>query len=92
MWNDDCQKGFKKLKLPLTTVPILTLLEGDKNDVIYTDASKPGLGFVFMQNEKVVAYASRKLKKHEQNYPTHDFELASIFFAIRIWRHYLYGA
>ena len=57
----------------------------------YCDASKQGLGCVLMQNDKVIAYASRQLKKHEQNYPTHDLELAAVVFALRIWRHYLYG-
>ena len=55
------------------------------------DASRQGLGCVLMQNDKVIAYASRQLKKHEQNYPTHDLELAAVVFALRIWRHYLYG-
>ena len=56
-----------------------------------TDALKQGIGCVLMQNDKVITYASRKLKKHEQNYPTHDLELAAVVFALRIWRHYLYG-
>ncbi|KAL4016743.1 hypothetical protein IC575_024400 [Cucumis melo] len=59
--------------------------------VIYSDASKKGLGCVLMQQGKVVAYASRQLKSHEQNYPTHDLELAAVVFALKIWRHYLYG-
>ncbi|XP_073121410.1 uncharacterized protein [Henckelia pumila] len=59
--------------------------------VVYTDASKLGLGAVLMQREKVIAYASRQLKGHEKNYPTHDLELATIVFALKIWRHYLYG-
>ena len=50
-----------------------------------------GLGAVLMQNEKVVAYASRQLKDHERNYPTHDLEMAAVVFALKIWRHYLYG-
>ena len=58
---------------------------------MYCDAPRQGLGCVLMQNDKVIAYASRQLKKHEQNYPTHDLELASVVFALRIWRHYLYG-
>ena len=58
---------------------------------MYCDASRQGLGCVLIQNDKVIAYASRQLKKHEQNYPTHDFELAAVVFALRIWRHYLYG-
>ena len=58
---------------------------------MYCDASREGLGCVLMQNYKVITYASRQLKKHEQNYPTHDLELAAVVFALRIWRHYLYG-
>ena len=58
---------------------------------MYSDASLQGLGCVLMQNERVVAYASRQLKPHEKNYPTHDLELAAIIFALKIWRHYLYG-
>ena len=57
----------------------------------YSDASRIGLGCVLMQDGKVVAYASRQLKLHEQNYPTHDLELATVAFALKIWRHYLYS-
>jgi hypothetical protein len=59
--------------------------------VIYSDASRKGLGCVLMQNGKVVAYASRQLKSYELNYLTHDLELAAVVFALKIWRHYLYG-
>ncbi|KAL0336535.1 UNVERIFIED_CONTAM: Transposon Ty3-G Gag-Pol polyprotein [Sesamum radiatum] len=59
--------------------------------VVYTNASKQGLGCVLMQNGKVIAYASRQLRTHELNYPTHDLELATIVHALKIWRHYLYG-
>ncbi|KAL4030768.1 hypothetical protein IC575_009020 [Cucumis melo] len=65
--------------------------DGSGSFVIYSDASKKGLGCVLMQQGKVVAYASRQLKSHEQNYPTHDLELAAVVFALKIWRHYLYG-
>ncbi|KAK9117782.1 hypothetical protein Sjap_016729 [Stephania japonica] len=58
---------------------------------VNTDASKIGLGCVLMQEGKVIAYASRQLKIHEKNYPTHDLELAAVVFALKIWRHYLYG-
>ena len=58
---------------------------------MYSDASKQGLGCVLMQEGKVIAYASRQLRPHEQNYPTHDLELAAVIFALKIWRHYLYG-
>ena len=58
---------------------------------MYCDASRVGLGRVLMQNGRVVAYASCQLKKHEQNYSTHDLEMAAMVFALKIWRHYLYG-
>ena len=58
---------------------------------MYCDASSAGLGCVLMQSGRVVAYGSRQLKNHEQNYPTHDMELATVVFALNIWRHYLYG-
>ena len=58
---------------------------------MYCDASKDGLGYVLMQFERIVAYDSRQLKNHEENYPTHDMELAAIVFALKIWRHHLYG-
>ena len=58
---------------------------------MYCDASKAELGYVLMQSGRVVAYGSRQLNNHEQNYPTHDMELAAIVFALKIWRHYLYG-
>ena len=58
---------------------------------MYGDTSRFGLGCVLMQNGRVVAYASRQLKKHEQNYPTYDLEMAVVVFALKLWRHYLYG-
>ncbi|GJZ69228.1 reverse transcriptase domain-containing protein [Tanacetum coccineum] len=65
--------------------------EGNDEFVIYCDASLQGLGAVLMQREKVIAYASRQLKPHEENYTTHDLELGAVVFALKIWRHYLYG-
>ena len=59
--------------------------------MVYSDASHQGLGCVLMQNGKVIAYASRQLKDYEKNYPTHDLELAAVVFALKIWKHYLYG-
>ncbi|GJZ16806.1 putative nucleotidyltransferase, ribonuclease H [Tanacetum coccineum] len=70
--------------------PILALPEGAENFIIYCDASHKGLGVVLMQNEKVIAYASRQLKIHEKNYTTHDLELGAVVFALKLWRHYLY--
>ncbi|KAI3801952.1 hypothetical protein L1987_30071 [Smallanthus sonchifolius] len=74
-----------------TEIRILTLPEGNEDLVVYSDASGHGLGCVLMQRGKVIAYASRQLKIHEANYPTHDLELATVVFALKIWRHYLYG-
>ena len=86
-----CQQSFDELKRKLTSAPVLTLPSGQEGYTVYCDASRQGLGCVLMQHENVIAYASRQLKKHEQNYPTHDLELAAVVFALRIWRHYLYG-
>jgi hypothetical protein len=90
-WTEECEHSFQELKQRLVTAPILTLPSGSDGFVIYSDASRKGLGCVLMQNGKVIAYASRQLKNHELNYPTHDLELAAIVFALKIWRHYLYG-
>nr|GFA12908.1 putative reverse transcriptase domain-containing protein [Tanacetum cinerariifolium] len=79
------------LKQKLCSAPILALPEGSENFVVYYDASHKGLGAVLMQKEKVIAYASRQLKVHEKNYTTHDLELGAIVFALKMWRHYLYG-
>ncbi|KAL0549938.1 hypothetical protein IC582_014433 [Cucumis melo] len=91
VWSKACEDSFQNLKQKLVTAPVLTVPDGSGNFVIYSDASKKGLGCVLMQQGKVVAYASRQLKSHEQNYPTHDLELAAVVFALKIWRHYLYG-
>ena len=65
---------------------------GERAEVhVYYDASKDGLGCILMQSGRVVAYGSRQLKNHEQNYPTHNMELAAIVFTLKIWHHYLYG-
>ena len=90
-WSEKCQRSFEKIKAFLTEAPMLTQPTCGKEYVIYSDASLNGLGCVLMQEGKVVAYASRQLKPHEKNYPTHDLELAAIVFALKIWRHYLYG-
>ncbi|XP_073152860.1 uncharacterized protein [Henckelia pumila] len=87
-----CEKSFLVLKKKLMTTPVLAIPEGTGRFVIYTDASKSGLGAVLMQDGKVIAYASRQLKIHEKNYPTHDLELAAVVFALKLWRHYLYVA
>ncbi|KAL4030883.1 hypothetical protein IC575_009137 [Cucumis melo] len=91
VWSPACESSFQELKQKLVTAPVLTVPDGSESFVIYSDASKKGLGCVLMQQGKVVAYASRQMKSHEQNYPTHDLELAAVVFALKIWRHYLYG-
>ncbi|KAL0556646.1 hypothetical protein IC582_005160 [Cucumis melo] len=91
VWSKACEDSFQNLKQKLVTAPVLTVPDGSGSFVIYSDASKKGLGCVLMQQGKVVAYASRQLKSHEQNYPTHDLELAAVVSALKIWRHYLYG-
>ncbi|XP_060964053.1 uncharacterized protein LOC133033355 [Cannabis sativa] len=91
VWTDKCEGSFQELKQRLITAPVLTLPKSDEKFVIYCDASKQGLGCVLMQSGKVIAYASRQLKEYEQRYPTHDIELAAVVFALKVWRHYLYG-
>ena len=90
-WNDSCEAAFQELKHKLTTAPVLSLPVEEGEFVIYSDASRQGIGCVLMQEGKVIAYASRQLKPYEKNYPTHDLELAAVVFALKIWRHYLYG-
>ncbi|GKB28650.1 putative reverse transcriptase domain-containing protein [Tanacetum coccineum] len=75
----------------MCSAPILALPKGAENFIVYCDASHKGLGDVLMQNEKVIAYTSRQLKIHEKSYTTHDLELGAVLFALKIWRHYLYG-
>ncbi|GJV20027.1 putative reverse transcriptase domain-containing protein [Tanacetum coccineum] len=82
---------YRRLKQKLCSAPILAFPEGTKDFVVYCDASLKGYGAVLMQREKVIAYASRQLKVHEENYTTHDLELGAVVFALRLWRHYLYG-
>jgi len=71
---------------------MLTLPSGTEGLVVYSDASEKGLGCVLIQHGKVIVYASRQLKAHEINYPVHDLELVVVVFALRVWRHYLYGS
>ena len=85
------KQAFKNLRDVSSVPPVLTLPDGNEGYVVYSDASKQGLGCVLMQQGKVIAYASRQLKVYEVNYPTHDLELAAVVFALKIWRHYLYG-
>ncbi|WVZ63913.1 hypothetical protein U9M48_013506 [Paspalum notatum var. saurae] len=90
-WTNAQQAAFDELKKRLTTAPVLTLPDQQKKFIVYCDASRDGLGCVLMQEGKVIDYASRQLRKHEVNYPTHDLELAAVVHALKIWRHYLFG-
>jgi hypothetical protein len=86
------QESFQVLKTKLTTAPVLILPDTSKDFVIFCDASLQGLGCVLMQDGHVVSYASRQLKPHELNYPTHDLELAAMVHALKQWQHYLLGS
>ncbi|GJV22722.1 putative reverse transcriptase domain-containing protein [Tanacetum coccineum] len=90
-WGDKEEAAFQLIKQKLYSAPILALHEGSEDFIVYCDASIKGLGVVLIQREKVIAYASRQLKIHEKNYTTHDLELGAVVFALKIWRHYLYG-
>jgi hypothetical protein len=90
-WNEKCEEAFHTLRAHLTTAPVLAQPDNSKPFDVYCDASGIGLGCVLMQNNRVIAYASRALRTHEQNYPTHDLELAAVIHALKIWRHYLMG-
>ena len=83
-WDDKFQSSFDQLKKILIEALVLTQLTLGREYVMYSDASRIGLGCVLMKDGKVVAYASRQLKLHEQNYPTHDLELAAVVFALKI--------
>ncbi|WVZ52745.1 LOW QUALITY PROTEIN: hypothetical protein U9M48_003775 [Paspalum notatum var. saurae] len=91
VWGPKCEDGFRELKKLLTTAPVLAQPDVTKPFDVYCDASGQGLGCVLMQEGRVIAYASRQLRKHEANYPTHDLELAAVVHALKIWRHYLLG-
>ncbi|GJS17725.1 putative reverse transcriptase domain-containing protein [Tanacetum coccineum] len=90
-WVEKAKAAFQLLKQKLCSTPILALPEGSENFVVYCDASHKGLGVILIQKEKVIAYASCQLKVHEKNYTTHDLELGAVVFALKMWRHYLYG-
>ncbi|GJY82550.1 putative nucleotidyltransferase, ribonuclease H [Tanacetum coccineum] len=89
--DEEQELAFQTLKDKLCNAPVLDLPDGPEDFVVYCDASGLGLGCVLMQRGKVIAYASRQLKINEKNYTTHDLELGAVVFALKIWRHYLYG-
>ena len=83
-WTYKCEESFQELKTKLTTAPVLVLPDTGKDFQIYCDASRQGTGCVLMQDGKVVAYASRQLRPHEENYPTHDLELTAVVHTLKI--------
>jgi len=89
VWSSECEQAFQPLKTLLTTAPVLAQPNIEKPFDVYCDASGIGIGCVLMQEGRVIAYASRQLKPHKENYPTHDLELAAVVHALKIWRHYL---
>jgi hypothetical protein len=89
--DQKCEDAFHTLRAHLTTAPVLAQPDVSKPFDTYCDASGIGLGCVLMQDNRVIAYASRALRTHEQNYPTHDLELAAVIHALKIWRQHLMG-
>jgi hypothetical protein len=90
-WSSRCNEAFEQLKVLLTTALVLAQPDIKKPFDVYCDASGCGLRCVLMQEDRVIAYASRQLRRHEEHYPTHDLELAAVVHALKIWRHYLLG-
>jgi hypothetical protein len=90
-WFSKCNEAFEQLIVLLTTAPILVQLDIEKPFDVYCDASGSELGCVLMQEGRVIVYALRQLRRHEEHYPTHDLELAAVVHALKIWRHYLLG-
>eukprot|EP00253_Pinus_taeda_P021805 PITA_21805 len=90
-WTAECQQSFDQLKHLLTTAPILSIADPNKDYVVCTDASKEGVGGVLMKEGKVIAYESRKLKDHEKKYSAYDLELTVVIHALKMWQHYLLG-
>jgi hypothetical protein len=83
VWTEKCMEAFRRLKELLMTMPILKVLDMDVDFLVCTDASKEGLGGVLMQYGRVITYISRKLRRHEENYTTHDLELLAIVYALK---------
>ena len=91
-WSQKCEDAFHTLRRHLTTALVLAQPDNTKSFDVYCDALGTGLGCVLMQDNIVITYASRALRPHEQNYSTHDLELAAVVHALKSWRHYLMGA
>jgi hypothetical protein len=91
VWSNACNEAFKNLKKLLTTLSVLAQPDTDKPFDVYYDASDTGLGCVLMQEDRVISYSSRQLRRHKEHYPTHDLELAAVVIALQTWHHYLLG-
>jgi hypothetical protein len=91
VWSEECDQAFHTLRKHLTSAPVLTQLDMSKPIEVFCDASGTGLGCVLMQENRVIAYASRALQPHEKDYPTCDLELEAVVHALKLWRHYLMG-
>jgi hypothetical protein len=91
VWTEKCAEAFRRLKELLTTTPILKSPDMDEDFLVCNDASKEGLGIILMQDNRMITYTSRKLRRHDENYTMHDSELLAIVYALRAWRHYLIG-
>jgi len=87
-WTEECENSFQELKKWLVSAPVVAIPEGNEGFVVYSDASKKGLGCVLIQKGRVIAYASRQLRPYEENYPTHNLELAAVIFLLKVWRHH----
>jgi hypothetical protein len=90
-WSSRCNEAFEQLKVLLTTTPVLAQPDIEKPFDVYCDTPGNGLRCVLMQEGRVIAYASRQLRRHKEHYPTHDLELAVVVHALKIWHHYLLG-
>jgi hypothetical protein len=90
-WSPQCEEAFLTLKKLLTTAPVLAQPNIEKPFDVYCDASGTGIGGVLMQDGCAIAYASRQLRCHEEDYPTNYIELLSVVHTLKVWRHYLLG-
>jgi hypothetical protein len=92
LWSETCDEAFEHLKRLLTTSPVLPQHDTTKSFDVYYDTFSTDLGGVLMQEGRVISYSSRQLRCHEEHYPTHDLELATVVMALRTWHHYLLGS
>ena len=91
VWDDKCEQAFQTSRKLLMSAPVLAQPDITRPFDVYCDALGTGFGCVLMQNQRVIAYASRALRRHEENYATHDLELVAVVHALKIWSHYLLG-